>query len=106
MELTTKNFKENKMTRKVHIVGNWKMNQNLEEIKTFFSSLSDLKGQDCETWISPQFIHIPTVLEEAKKLGFVKVGAQNCSHEKSGAYTGDISPIAINEIGASFPLLI
>ena len=93
------------MSRKIHIVGNWKMNQDLSEINNFFTALTDLKGQDCETWIAPQFLHIPTVLDQANKLGFVKVGSQNCSHEKSGAYTGDISPLAIKEIGASFTLI-
>ncbi len=93
------------MKRKIHIVGNWKMNQSLEEIKVFFSELSTLKGHDCEAWVAPQFIHLPYALELAKKTGFVKVGAQNASHKDKGAFTGDISPLAIKELGCHFVII-
>jgi triosephosphate isomerase len=94
------------MARKVHIVGNWKMNQNLEEIKAFFIGLSKVKAEyPCEAWIAPQFIHLPIVKELAFTTGRVLVGAQNCSHESSGAFTGDISPASLADLGAHFTLV-
>ena len=94
------------MRRKYHIVGNWKMNQSLEDIKSFFHEVSE-KHDDfkCEAWVAPQFVHIPIVRELTISLGNVQVGAQNCSHELSGAYTGDISPQALTEVGCEFTLI-
>ncbi len=91
--------------RKIHIVGNWKMNQSLAEINAFVSGLEGLTGQDCEAWVAPQFIHIPYLKEKVKSIPFLKVGAQNCSAELSGAFTGDTSLTALKEIGTHFAII-
>ena len=92
------------MSRETYIVGNWKMNQNLEEIKTFIGeALPKLSGKNGNWWIAPQSIHIPTLLEKSKDT--IKVGAQNCSYETHGAYTGEISPISLKDLGAHFVIL-
>ena len=31
------------MGRKIHICGNWKMNQTVEDINTFFTEIDDMK---------------------------------------------------------------
>lgn len=103
MELTKK---EIAMSRKIHIVGNWKMNHVMSDVDTFIQELEGLNGHDCETWIAPQFLHIPYF---AKKMSAIsntfKVGAQNCSVALSGAYTGDISITALKDCGASFVII-
>lgn len=94
------------MKRQVHIVGNWKMNQSLEEIKTFFLEMVKLKMDlKCHAWIAPQFIHIPFLKELAFTLGNIAVGAQNCSHVDNGAFTGDVSPKSLSDIGVEFVLI-
>lgn len=94
------------MTRKFHIVGNWKMNQSLNDIKGFFSELgSELNNLSCEAWLSPQTLHLTTVNELAKGQGKVLVGAQNCSHKNSGAFTGDTSSLSIKDAGLHFTLI-
>lgn len=86
-----------------YIVGNWKMNQNLESIKTFFEDLNSIPTKNIHAWISPQAIHIPACLGLAPS--FIKIGSQNSSHKVEGAFTGEISPKALKEIGASFTLV-
>ncbi len=90
------------MSRKKHLVGNWKMNHNLEDVKTFFSELQG--NYDCEAWVAPQAIHLSSVLELAKGKN-VKVGAQNCAQTNSGAFTGENSPASLKDLGSHFTLV-
>ena len=87
-----------------YIVGNWKMNQDLSEIKSFFSELNSLPPQSgVHTWIAPQNMHIHYCLKTASV--FFKIGAQNCSDQVSGAFTGENSPKSLKDIGAHFTLV-
>ncbi|OUR96227.1 triose-phosphate isomerase [Halobacteriovorax marinus] len=89
--------------RKTHIVGNWKMNQSLAEIETFFNELGELSDINCAAWIAPQGMHLPILLE--KKLEGFAVGAQNCCEQDSGAFTGELSPKSLKDLGAHFVIL-
>lgn len=92
--------------REVHIVGNWKMNQTLEEISKFFIEMSKMKMElKCKAWIAPQSLHIPILKEIAFTTGSIQVGAQNCCEHESGAYTGEISPLALADMGVEFVLV-
>ena len=50
--------------REVHIVGNWKMNQSVEEINSFFKELGTLDSINCQAWIAPQAMHLGKLLEQ------------------------------------------
>ena len=92
--------------REIHIVGNWKMNQTLHEISEFFVEMSKMKMElKCKAWIAPQSLHIPILKEIAFTTGSIQVGAQNCSDHESGAFTGEVSPVALADIGADFVLV-
>lgn len=86
--------------RQVHIVGNWKMNQTVSEIDTFFDELGDLSDISCQAWIAPQAIHIGKLLNTS-----VKVGAQNCCEKDSGAFTGELSSKSLKDLGAHFVII-
>lgn len=89
-----------------YIVGNWKMNQKLSQIREFFVTFSKTRAElRCHAWISPQFIHIPILKELAFTLGNIQVGAQNLCHMPSGAYTGEVSAEALADSGVSFVLV-
>lgn len=91
--------------RDVYIVGNWKMNQLNADIENFFKVLENSNlPEKTHAWIAPQFIHIPKVQSLGGKLG-VKVGSQNCSQEDKGAFTGDISPLSLKDMGVDFTLI-
>ncbi len=95
------------MSRKIHIVGNWKMNQNLSEINSFFQSIDEKIADynNCEAWLAPQSIHLGKLLRLSENKSKIKVGSQNCSHQSSGAFTGDISPSSLKDLGIHFTLV-
>jgi triosephosphate isomerase (TIM) len=86
------------------VAGNWKMN-------TTRSSAIDLaKGvaagapkSGCEIGIAPPFVYLDAVAQAVKGSN-VKVGAQDCYFEKSGAFTGEISVDMLKDVGAVFCL--
>ena len=84
------------------IAGNWKMNYGLKEIRDFykFSQLEEI-NYDVEMCLIPQH---PLIFEAIKLFENteIKIGAQ-CSHYKSeGAFTGDVSPNLLSEIGCDY----
>ena len=87
---------------KTYMIGNWKMNQNLSEVKDFFQSLKNEKLEAGNFWIAPQMIHISTAKELAAD---IKIGSQNVSQHDNGAYTGETSAVNLAEIGAHFSLV-
>lgn len=93
------------MAQKI-VVGNWKMNQSLDSIKSFFVQIQKLKtSAKCDMWIAPQAVHVSIVKELAFNLGLIQVGAQNCSDKDSGAFTGETSPQALHDLGVSFVII-
>lgn len=88
--------------RSSFIVANWKMNQSIKEIHSFFSEFDQNATQGHQAWIAPQSIHIPLVQTLATK---VKVGAQNCSQENNGAFTGEVSPLGLQDLGVAFVII-
>lgn len=85
------------------MVGNWKMNQTLPEIEAFFKGL-DLSNNQNNFWIAPQTLHISHCLEWGGKAG-VLIGAQNCSENEYGAFTGENSVDSLSELGVHFTLI-
>ena len=92
------------MTAKTYIVGNWKMNQGLGELKDFFSKLKDQALPEGNFWIAPQMIHIPKAINLTADTQF-KIGSQNCSQNNFGAFTGETAVESLKEIGAHFSLV-
>ena len=82
------------------IAANWKMNGS-EELMKEFSQLTSAKHNDII--ICPPF----TLLDSAKTLlpSFIKIGAQNCSEEDKGAFTGEISASMLREKSVSHVLI-
>ena len=88
----------NLLARNKHkiIVANWKMNGSKILIKEF-SAFAPTKTNTII--ICPPF----TLLDSAKTTlpDFIKIGAQNCSEEDTGAFTGEISASMLRESRAS-----
>lgn len=92
------------MTAKTYIIGNWKMNQGLDELTSFFNELKETNLPEGNFWIAPQIVHINTALEATKGTQF-KIGSQNASQNDFGAFTGETSAQSLKEIGAHFSLV-
>lgn len=91
--------------RKPVIIGNWKMNLTPKEARNL---LEEVKNLDLDENVEHGFC-VPAidllVAEEVLKDTNIKFGAQNMYFEEEGAYTGEISPLMLNEIGASYVIL-
>ena len=81
----------NKALRKAVIAGNWKMNKTPAEAKELLDAIKPLvKDADCDVVACVPFVDLSVALE-ATAGSNVKIGAENCHWEPSGAYTGEIS---------------
>ena len=91
--------------RKEIIAGNWKMNMTIKGGETLCSSI--LKdGQDScrEIILVAPFVHLESLIRLTKG-SQIKVAAQNCHQQLSGAFTGEISALMLSEIGLDYVLL-
>lgn len=95
----------NKSLRSAVIAGNWKMNKTRPEAKALVEELKPLvEKADCGVVVCVPFTNLETVLEAAKGSN-IKVGAQNCHFEKSGAFTGEISADMLVEMGVEYVVI-
>ena len=110
LEFYKNNFKENttmnKATRKAIIAGNWKMNKTRPEAKAL---LEELKGmvadvKSVEIVACVPFTNLETALAATEGTN-IKIGAENCHFEKSGAFTGEISADMLAEMGVEYVVL-
>ena len=93
--------------RKPIIAANWKMNMTLQETESYFDTflreLGDLDSVD--TIIVPPFTALAKASSILEKSSNVRLGAQNMSAEKSGAFTGEISAAMLRELFVRFVVL-
>ena len=93
--------------RRAYIAGNWKMNLTPSEGKAYASALAEAvkkAGADCRVMIAPSFVSLPGVVE-AVKGSDITVSAQNMADHLSGAYTGEVSPEMLLDIGVKSVIL-
>ncbi|MEK4538775.1 MULTISPECIES: triose-phosphate isomerase [Peribacillus] len=92
--------------RKPIIAGNWKMNKTLSEATAFLEEVSNLipKQDLIESVVCAPALFLDQLVKAAKGTD-VKIGAQNMHFEESGAFTGEISPIALADLGVSYVIL-
>jgi triosephosphate isomerase len=93
--------------RKKIIAANWKMNMTQTEAETFVGTFLREIGEldEIEIVLVPPFTSIPKVSELLTQTQNVKVGAQNMHWERSGAFTGEISPAMLRELFVRYVVL-
>ena len=89
------------MKRTFHIVANWKMNRPSRGVEHFCRELHR-ENFSCNVWVAPQAMDILALLSTNID---VKIGAQNCSEHDHGAFTGEISPRYLKEMGVHFVII-
>lgn len=92
--------------RKPIIAGNWKMNKTASESKTLISELIPLLADvvDVDVVVCPPFVNVESAAA-ALKGSNIKLGVQNMHYEESGAYTGEIAPAMLVELGVEYVIL-
>ena len=94
------------MTRTPLIAGNWKMHLTRAEAVALASAVAAASQglTDREVMIAPPFTALAAV-KEAAAGSPVKVAAQNVGWEKEGAFTGEVSPPMLLDIGAEMVII-
>ena len=95
----------NKNLRKAVIAGNWKMNKTPAEAKELLEGILPLvKDAGCDVVACVPYVDLQTALDVTRGSN-VKIGAENCHWEKSGAYTGEISAEMLTAMGVEYVII-
>ncbi len=88
------------------IAFNWKQNpKTLSEAKKLFKILKKIsKNTKKEIIIFPQLPFSHFILQDKQK-GNLKIGVQNIFYKDDGAYTGEISPASVADLGFQYVLV-
>ena len=90
------------------VAGNWKMNKTLAEGIQLATEIDSLTAQgipnNTEVIIAPPFTHLTEIVNHVDT-GKIRVTAQNCASEASGAYTGEVSAPMIKSTGATHVII-
>ncbi|NLK98790.1 triose-phosphate isomerase [Defluviitalea saccharophila] len=93
------------MMRKKIIAGNWKMNKTPSEAVKLVEELKPLVNTaDVDVVFCPPYVCLPAVLDAVKGTN-IAVGAQNMHFEESGAYTGEVAPNMLVELGVKYVII-
>lgn len=91
--------------RKKIVAGNWKMNKTPNEGMALIEELKPLlSDSDVDVVFCTPFLTLQNAVEATKGTN-IEIGAQNMYFEESGAYTGEIAPNMLKEIGVKYVII-
>lgn len=91
--------------RKPIIAGNWKMNKTISESRELVNQIKDItKDTDVEVVVCTPFLALSDIKKEIEGTD-LKLGAQNMHWEDNGAYTGEISPVMLKDLGIDYVII-
>lgn len=95
--------------RKKIVAGNWKMNKSLEEALSLTSEVvnmvrDEVRGE-VEVVLCTPYIYLPVLQKYAQEVDRISLGAQNCHHKASGAFTGEISASMLAAIEVPYVII-
>jgi triosephosphate isomerase len=92
------------MRRKI-IAGNWKMNKTPSETVTLLNELKPLVAtEEADVIFCVPAISLTTAMEAVKGTN-IEIGAENMYFEESGAFTGEIAPNMLTDIGVKYVII-
>lgn len=88
------------------VAGNWKMNGSTDSVTALLAGIK--AGIDsvttAEMAVCPPYVYIPQVASTLAGTP-VSYGAQNVSEQESGAYTGEVSPGMLMDMGCTYAIV-
>ena len=91
--------------RRPIIAGNWKMHKTVAEAKQLVTELIPLvRDAAAEVVVCPVYTALYTVHEVLKDTN-IALGAQNLYWEEKGAFTGEIAPQMVKEVGCKYVII-
>jgi triosephosphate isomerase len=92
--------------RKKFIAGNWKMNTLRADGVALAAAIAKAVGaaSNVEVAVCPPTAYL-SAIGQAIAGSAVGLGAQNCYHEAKGAFTGEVSPAMLVDVGCKYVIL-
>lgn len=93
--------------RKQIIAGNWKMHTDLAEATILVEGIKAALAEgevSREVVVCPPFTGLSTVADLIEDTD-VRLGAQNMYFEPKGAFTGEVSPLMLTDVGCHYVIL-
>jgi len=88
------------------LAGNWKMYKTVKEALALVEELHAIVGQvyDREVVVCPPFtsLHAVSRVLEGK---IIRLGAQDLFWEEQGAYTGEVAPLMLRDVGCTYVII-
>ncbi|MCK4267570.1 MAG: triosephosphate isomerase, partial [Actinomycetia bacterium] len=94
--------------RRPMIAGNWKMHMTTGDAVTFLEGVAAGINEDpgAEVVVCPPYTALSTVAADIEKKNLkIGLGAQNMHWEETGAFTGEISPLMLVDLGLEFVIV-
>ena len=93
------------MARRKIISGNWKMNKTPSEALSLIEELKPLvETKDADVVFCVPAIDLMLAVEAVKGTN-IEIGAENMYFEESGAFTGEISPAMLTDVGVKYVII-
>ncbi len=92
------------MARRKFVCGNWKMHKTAGEAVALVRELRQRLNTTIQVAVAPPFTALSKV-KEALAGSPIQLFAQNCHHEKQGAFTGEVSAPMLKELGCDGVIL-
>lgn len=91
--------------RKPLIAGNWKMNVLPSRVPALMEEMkAAVAGADCRVALCVPYVDLAPALAAAAG-SCLAIGAQNCHWAEGGAFTGEIAPGMLGEMGVAYVIL-
>lgn len=92
--------------RKPIIAGNWKMHKVLAEASSFVEEVkTSIPASDkVDSVVCAPALFLERLVSSVQGTE-LKIGAQNMHFEESGAFTGEVSPVALADLGVNYVIL-
>jgi triosephosphate isomerase len=94
------------MARLPFVAGNWKMNKTageaIELVRELRASLGGIEG--VEVAVAPPFTALDAVQRELQGSS-IRLAAQNLFWEEKGAFTGEVSPLMLKDLGCQYVIV-
>ncbi|MFN2548542.1 MAG: triose-phosphate isomerase [Myxococcales bacterium] len=91
-------------TRRKFVCGNWKMHKTVGEAAELVRELRQRLNTQIQVGIAPPFTAL-TPVRSVLQGSPIQLFAQNCHHEKQGAFTGEVSAPMLKELGCDGVIL-
>jgi triosephosphate isomerase len=92
--------------RRPVVVGNWKMHNLQAETVLLTKELRRLLDgvREVDIGIAPPFTSLVTAARELQGSA-IRLGAQNCHYEERGAFTGEVAPKMLADVGCAYVIV-